>query len=260
MTSMASRSSRYGANTSCSGFEQHHVHRVAAGVEAAREAQVSRLAGRACHARAVLGSSDRRRMRPPRAPRPGSKRPARARRLTVRHDLDLGAHQLADAFCASCSSAMNPMSTQAIVSGRAHRREEHLVGVRVRTPGSVGCSRPSPRIGEERGERAVGVRGERRRRRQHPAAGVQHHYQVRADALRVVVGRRENRGYVAARDRLAEAEVSRQHRDAVGQLRRRESSPAALASVRAGAQLLRRNAPPPCAACWPALRPASQFG
>ena len=63
----------------------------------------------------------------------------------------------------------------------------------------------------------------------------QHH--VRADALGIVSGGRENGGRIAARDRLAEAKVGRQHGHAVGQLAGAKADQV-LGERAAGAQLL----------------------
>src|SRR5207237_63851 len=101
--------------------------------------------------------------------------------------------------------------------GGAHRREEELVRVLTQHPeqGSVALAR---NILEQTRERSGAAGGRGRRGGEHPAVRIEEQHHVRADALGIVSGGRENGGRIAARDRLAEAEVGRQHGDAAGQL------------------------------------------
>ena len=101
--------------------------------------------------------------------------------------------------------------------GGAHRREEELVRILTQHP-EEGPVALAGNILEQTRERSGVPGGRGRRGGEHPAVGIEEQHHVRADALGVVPGGREDGGCIAARDRLAEAEVGRQHGDAVGQL------------------------------------------
>ena len=120
--------------------------------------------------------------------------------------------------------------------GGAHRREEELVRVLTQHPeeGSVALAE---NILEQTRERSGAIGGRGRGGGEHPAVGIEEQHHVRADALGVVPGGRKDGGRVAARDRLAKAEVSRQHRHAVSQLRGAKADQL-LGERAAGAQLL----------------------
>ena len=134
----------------------------------------------------------------------------------MRDDLHLGADQRPDLLrqlAVRCKAHEHPGDGLRC----AHGSYEHLVGLG--TEDVEGRLVARGRSADQQAlERAGALERLRHGRCQHLAAGIQHQHQVRTDALRIVACGREDGGRVTAGHRLAEAEVSRQHCHAVGQL------------------------------------------
>ena len=157
---------------------------------------------------------------------------------TVRDDGDLRADQIANAFREGIIDHEAHRDPGDRVRG-AYRGDEQLVGVRPEDPKVrlARARRRPPRADPAVSRPAVGGNGGC----EHAAVCVEHQHHVGTDALCIVPGRRKDGGHVAARHRLAEAEIRRQHADAdrqlhgakVDQLLGQRSSRAQLSAARA---------------------------